>query len=361
MISKKKLESRYVGKQFGKLYVTSHEDNRKSLNYWNCRCKCGNECIKSSSYLKSHELVNCGHCTTYRKFRGIYTITNKINGKYYLGSSVNINSRWHDHRKYLRGGYHHSIALQRAWDKYGEENFEFKILRELPEDIDLLEVEQYYLDEWKCHYNSSRVASTGGYNLCKPVVQYSLEGERLNEFESIKDAERCTGTNETSIIHCCKKKIRKNGSPWKSAGGYLWSYKGEKPMKYYSRDYSSHEKQLNQYDLNSKLVATFKSVAEAARELNISKDGLYRILRKNKFNQFAGSLWAYEGDPIPEMKKFKRVQKVCRNTGDILEEYDNCEIAAKSVGVSNGNNINAVIHGKRKSCAGYSWCYSEVK
>ena len=27
----------------------------------------------------------------------------------------------------LKNNKHHSIKLQRAWDKYGEENFEFKI------------------------------------------------------------------------------------------------------------------------------------------------------------------------------------------------------------------------------------------
>jgi predicted GIY-YIG superfamily endonuclease len=64
---------------------------------------------------------------------GIYSIRNKINGKQYIGSSKSIRQRWSAHRSELRAGAHHSAALQRAWDKYGEDAFEFLVL-ELVED-----------------------------------------------------------------------------------------------------------------------------------------------------------------------------------------------------------------------------------
>jgi group I intron endonuclease len=65
------------------------------------------------------------------KICGIYCIRNKINGKVYIGSSVDIHARWRTHRYELRGGGHHSIALQRAWDKYGREAFAFEVLEEI--------------------------------------------------------------------------------------------------------------------------------------------------------------------------------------------------------------------------------------
>lgn len=52
----------------------------------------------------------------------------------------------------------------------------------------------------------------------KPVIQYNLNGERIKEFVSVRDAERQTGINNSNIIACCK--LRK-----KNAGGYLWNYK----------------------------------------------------------------------------------------------------------------------------------------
>jgi len=83
---------------------------------------------------------------------GIYMIKNKINGKFYIGSSVDIAYRWARHKRQLRNGNHHSIHLQRAWDKYGEENFEFKVIEECSEDI-TFKREQYYLDLYKSYNN----------------------------------------------------------------------------------------------------------------------------------------------------------------------------------------------------------------
>lgn len=79
--------------------------------------------------------------------QGIYKIRNKINGKYYVGSSVDIRSRWRAHRSRLDKGRHHDTYLQRAWDKYGENNFEFELAEEIVGIEALRSVEQEYLDE----------------------------------------------------------------------------------------------------------------------------------------------------------------------------------------------------------------------
>ena len=62
------------------------------------------------------------------KWYNIYQIRNKINDKCYIGSAVKILDRWWLHKKMLRNGNHHSVKLQRAWDKYGENNFAFEHL-----------------------------------------------------------------------------------------------------------------------------------------------------------------------------------------------------------------------------------------
>ena len=49
----------------------------------------------------------------------IYSITNLINGKMYIGSTVNTNVRWLKHKRELLNGTHHSNKLQRAFNKYG--------------------------------------------------------------------------------------------------------------------------------------------------------------------------------------------------------------------------------------------------
>jgi group I intron endonuclease len=57
---------------------------------------------------------------------GVYKITNKINGKCYIGSSIDIRRRKATHFRELSRGTHGNSYLQRAWYKYGCDAFEFK-------------------------------------------------------------------------------------------------------------------------------------------------------------------------------------------------------------------------------------------
>ena len=66
---------------------------------------------------------------------GIYCIENSINHKKYIGQSTNIESRWRCHKSELRRNIHGNDYLQKAWNKYGEDNFQFYILEECITDI----------------------------------------------------------------------------------------------------------------------------------------------------------------------------------------------------------------------------------
>lgn len=72
---------------------------------------------------------------------GIYMIRNTINGKLYIGKSVNIKKRFNEHKHELRLGSHHNDYLQKAWNKYGEDAFEFIVLEECDrENLNSLEI-----------------------------------------------------------------------------------------------------------------------------------------------------------------------------------------------------------------------------
>ena len=93
---------------------------------------------------------------------GIYHIKNKTNNKKYIGSAIDLKSRFRTHVYNLKNNLHHSKHLQNAWNKYGSENFEFVIL-ECVEKEKLIEREQYYLDLFKSYreeYNSCPVAGS---------------------------------------------------------------------------------------------------------------------------------------------------------------------------------------------------------
>ena len=97
---------------------------------------------------------------------GIYKIINKINNKYYIGSSNNIcegsGNRWWRHIYQLNKNKHKNLHLQNAWNKYGPNSFMFEIIEECTED-QLLTKEQFYLNlcklNPKLNYNISYDAS----------------------------------------------------------------------------------------------------------------------------------------------------------------------------------------------------------
>jgi hypothetical protein len=54
----------------------------------------------------------------------------------------------------------------------------------------------------------------------KAVLQFNLDMQFINEFKSVNEASRCTNTNNSAIIRCCKGRQ-------KTANNYIWRYKDE--------------------------------------------------------------------------------------------------------------------------------------
>src|SRR6266852_1262590 len=76
---------------------------------------------------------------------GIYKIFCTRSGSFYIGSSKHIHARWRAHRKALNQGLSPCKRLQRAWNKYGEEAFEFIVLEKCLE-FELEIREQFFID-----------------------------------------------------------------------------------------------------------------------------------------------------------------------------------------------------------------------
>jgi group I intron endonuclease len=93
---------------------------------------------------------------------GVYKIENGVNGKVYVGSAVNIKTRWYRHRRHLRLGTHHNPHLQNAWNKYGSDVFVMSVLENCPAD-NLIARETFHIDVAKsCDPDK-------GYNVMVPA------------------------------------------------------------------------------------------------------------------------------------------------------------------------------------------------
>jgi len=181
----------YCSQEFKTTYHKYNNYNKKYIDKdacENCKFIKSNEASRSKLRKNSFENIKINHNYTLVKIididdqnkYGVYIILNTYNNKYYIGSTINLNARIINHVKELRENKHHSIHLQRSWNKYGGEYFIFGVLEYVENTDNLIEREQYWLDELKA-YNDKY-----GYNICKKA--YSCLGVKHGERpQEVKD------------------------------------------------------------------------------------------------------------------------------------------------------------------------------
>ena len=133
--------------------------------------------------------------------------------------------------------------------------------------------------------NCSNISPIHKLTNAKPVIQYSIHGNLIKEFNSAKEAQSYTGILKSDICLCCKYVS-------KTAGGYVWRYKGE------SFSYSENKvcnKPVIQYDRDYVFIKEWKSAKEAGRELGISAGNIGMCCRKER-NYAGGYRWRYKHD-----------------------------------------------------------------
>jgi group I intron endonuclease len=84
------------------------------------------------------------------RYAGIYIITNLVNSKVYVGSSINIADRIHCHQSHFRSKIHHNKHLLAAVIQYGIENFSFELWEKC--DVKILQTREAY---WISAFNAS--------------------------------------------------------------------------------------------------------------------------------------------------------------------------------------------------------------
>jgi group I intron endonuclease len=89
---------------------------------------------------------------------GIYAIFNLQNGSSYIGSAVSLRKRFNQHCSALRRSSHTNKHLMSAWQKYGDEVFDWVVLEIVQSVDDLIEREQYWMDFLRPVYNMTHKA-----------------------------------------------------------------------------------------------------------------------------------------------------------------------------------------------------------
>ena len=121
---------------------------------------------------------------------GIYQITNTVNGKFYVGSAVNLGGRYSQHLSDLKLQKHANGRLQNAWNKYGEDSFVFSVL-EFVDDKTKLRSEKVKSKMSESARSSDLVRA----NIAK--VQESNKGRVCSEETKMRLREACRGKKVT--------------------------------------------------------------------------------------------------------------------------------------------------------------------
>lgn len=193
----------------------------------------------------------------------VYKCTCVVNGKIYVGCTKNnVEARWNDHiRRAMRGS---SFPFHRAIRKHGSDAFIFEIIQECQTIEEMSGAEAEWIERlssadkltgynatlggndanrtfetrermklaaarrWNDDYRTKFRAYARnrspehlrklGIAHGKKVVQLTLDGQYVETFLSLADAQRATGVASSSISLCC------NGKRIRTAGGFLWRF-----------------------------------------------------------------------------------------------------------------------------------------
>ena len=92
----------------------------------------------------------------------IYEIVNNINNKKYIWCTSNFPKRKSLHKSKLNNGIHSNKHLQRAWDKYGPESFEFSVIHTLNNKEEMFELEENLIDHFSEKFYNLHKGGCGG-------------------------------------------------------------------------------------------------------------------------------------------------------------------------------------------------------
>lgn len=209
---------------------------------------------------------------------GIYGIRNLINGKIYVGKTgMNFGDRWDSHRSLLNNGKHDNPHLQKAWNKYGKDNFEFIVLEDCEID-ELSDREKYYIKLYKDMGLAYNIHDGGdeGYNLGKHLSEETKQ--KIGEKNKINGIRR-KASDETKL------KMSKSHTGMKYAP---MSEEGKKNIQQAQQKYfEQNPKKLNVDDVIEirRLHKDGLNYSEIAREYNVTCQCISDICNYKRWKQ----------------------------------------------------------------------------
>ena len=270
---------------------------------------------------------------------GVYQIKCTDNGKFYIGSAVDMHDRCEHHRSSLRRGDHTNSHLQAAWNKYGEENFEFTVL-EFSKKNGLLHAEQKWIDQSGCTdkeigFNIYPIASSPG-----DVNAQVWEGFIDPDGNEVTIKNLYDFCRENDLDFPSMHRLAKGRSKLKSYKG--WSHKNSVRQRDYIKTYEGF------IDPSGNSVGPITNLASFCRENNLDNTHMVAVANRRLYSHRG---WTYQND---------RENLGIKTYNGFIDPNGNRVILTNLQAFCRENDLEVVhmrqlINGIRKSHKGWIW------
>lgn len=238
----------------------------------------------------------------------IYMFKNKINNKIYIGQTTrSAELRYYEHKTCFNKQTHCNDYLQKAFNKYGWDNFEFSVIDNATSLKELNEKEISYIKEYKSNDKNFGYNIELGGNNAIPSSETLLK--MSNAHKGIKQSKEWV---ERKIAKAGTEDAKKYGRPKTEEDKIRLSINSPKYWEGKSRDeetklkisktkkekgFSDKQKEANNkkvYKINSKtneILNTFESTGQASIDEKVNQSTISRWCVKNR--NIDNILWSY--------------------------------------------------------------------
>ena len=242
----------------------------------------------------------------------IYKITNQKNGMVYIGSSIEVERRWRQHKEASinEKDHHYNYPLMIAFREFGIANFTFEVIDTLPNHQEMIKAEHDWIVKENCvvpnGYNQTHQTDSP---LLDPVI-----AKKMSDTKRVKYGKRVCEIDENKNIL------------------EIWDSLAE----------AGEKTGLDRFKISD--VCNGKRLTTGNRVFRFLDEADNILIPVEKVNQ------------VQANRITKASKKVVKMTleGEILQVYDSIALAAADTGCDS-SAISKVCRGQRNKCGGFKW------
>lgn len=245
----------------------------------------------------------------------IYKITNQKNGMVYIGSSIEVERRWRQHKEASinEKDHHYNYPLMIAFREFGIANFTFEVIDTLPDHQAMIKAEHDWIIKENCvvpnGYNQThqtdsplldpaiakKMSDTKRAKYGKRVCEIDEDKNILEVWDSLAEAGEKTGLDRFKISDVCNGKRLTTGNRvfrfLDEADNILIPV--EKVNQVQANRITKASKKVVKMTLEGEILQVYNSIALAAADTGCDSSAISKVCRGQR-NKCGGFKWEFQ-------------------------------------------------------------------